>query len=520
MSMASRCKRAVILVHRWTGVATCVLMALWFASGMVMLFVGYPKLLPAERLAGLPALPPSSAGGCCVDPDALPGVNAATRLVLTSIRGRAHYVMTTPAGIAVFDATSGRRAGPVDGAGALEAARSFLPGAGARLAGQVVEDRWTHARALDAHRPLHVVELDDAAATRLYVSSATGQVLLDAPRAERAWNYVGAWLHWLYMFRSQPRDPVWSWTVIALSAAGTVAALAGALNGIWRWRFAGRYKSGARTPFRAGAMRWHHVLGMAFGAVLLSWIFSGLMSMNPLGVFDARVRPDTAAFAGATPGARRLPVAVPDALARLQAQGFVPRELEWRVLGGEPYLLARDGAGRTRLLVADGAGIAVLVRWPDARLLAAARALLPAAPTGHARVAQYDAYYYKRGAQSMYGDDERRLPALRVDFGDAGATSAWIDPATGEVAASMDRAQRAGRWLFNLLHSWDLPAMLDASWAREAVLLLLGAGGLLLSGTAVAIGVRRLRTRFAGAPATVKPAGAARERRSSGTGAA
>ncbi|WP_296943021.1 PepSY-associated TM helix domain-containing protein [uncultured Massilia sp.] len=496
MSMASQGKRAVILAHRWTGVAMCVLMALWFASGMVMLFVGYPRLLPAERLAGLPPLPVQ---GCCVDPGTLPGVGDATRLVLTSIRGRPHYVTTTPAGVAAFDAATGRRAGPVDGAGALAAARTFLPGAGARLAGQVAEDRWTHARALDAHRPLHVVELDDAAATRLYVSSTTGQVMLDAPRAQRAWNYVGAWLHWLYMLRSQPKDPVWSWTVIALSAVGTLAALAGALNGIWRWRFAGRYKSGARTPFREAAMRWHHVLGMAFGAVLLAWIFSGLMSMNPLGVFDARLRPDLGAYAGATPGARRAPVAVPQALALLRAQGFAARELEWRVLGGEPYLLARDGADRTRLVVAGGAGAAVLARWSDARLLAAARALLPAAPVGQARVTDYDAYYYKRGAQSMYGDDDRRLPALRVDFGDAGATSAWIDPYTGDVAASMDRAQRAGRWLFNLLHSWDLPAMLAAGWVREAVLLVLGAGGLLLSGTAVVIGMRRLRKRFGAA---------------------
>ncbi len=45
----SHAKRLVFLVHRWTGVAACVLMALWVLSGIVMLFVGYPKLQPAER---------------------------------------------------------------------------------------------------------------------------------------------------------------------------------------------------------------------------------------------------------------------------------------------------------------------------------------------------------------------------------------------------------------------------------------------------------------------------------------
>jgi len=513
MATAPRIKRTVILVHRWTGVAACVLMALWFASGMTMLFVGYPKLLPAERLAGLPAL---AAQDCCVAPDALPGVADARKLVLTSVRGRPHYVMTTPAGVAAFDAATGRREGALDAAGALAAGRSFLPGATARDAGSVVEDRWTHARALDPHRPLHVVEMDDAAATRLYVSSATGQVMLDATRGERAWNYVGAWLHWLYMFRDQPRDPVWSWTVIVLSAVGTVSALAGALNGIWRWRFAGRYKGGAKTPFRDFSMRWHHVLGMVFGLVLLAWIFSGLMSMNPFGVFDARLKPDMAAYAGGTPGTRRLAVDPARALALLHDDGFAARELEWRVLAGEPYLLARDGTDRTRLVVADGAGVAVLARWPEARLLAAGTRLLPAAVQARARVTSYDAYYYRRQAQSMYGDDERRLPALRLDFADAGITWAYLDPYTGDVVASMDRAQRTGRWLFNLLHSWDLPPMLAAGWLREAVLLVLGIGGLLFSATAVVIGVRRLRLRWRAARDVLKRP----DRRSSGTGAA
>jgi hypothetical protein len=495
-------KRVVLLVHRWTGVLACVLMALWFASGMVMLFVGYPKLLPAERLAALPALPLE---GCCAGPEAaLAGSDGAgvRRLVLTSIGGRPHYLVESAKGsVFAVDAASGRREPPVGRAGALASARAFVPGAAAHYAGSVDEDRWTHSRIFVAHRPLHVVEMDDADATRLYVSSATGQVLLDATRAERAWNYVGAWLHWLYMFRNQPSDPVWSWLVIVLSAVGTVSALSGALNGIWRWRFAGRYKSGAKTPFRDATMRWHHLLGLVFGIALLAWIFSGLMSMNPLGVFDARKAPDRAAYAGGTPGSTRLAIAPAQALALLHQAGFEARELEWRVLAGEPYLLARDGVGRTRLVLADGAGFAVAAHWPEARLLEAARRLLPQAVAAVERVERYDAYYYRRQPQSMYGADERRLPALRVAFADPGATWAFIDVHTGEVAESMDSAQRTGRWLFNLLHSWDLPAMLDAGWWREAVLVLLGVGGLLFSVTAVVIGVRRIRKRVAAARA-------------------
>ncbi|HRE14495.1 MAG TPA: hypothetical protein PLD37_09900, partial [Usitatibacteraceae bacterium] len=59
-------KRWIYLLHRWIGIAVCLLMAMWFVSGVVMMYVGYPKLTPAERLARLPPL--ALPDGCCVAP--------------------------------------------------------------------------------------------------------------------------------------------------------------------------------------------------------------------------------------------------------------------------------------------------------------------------------------------------------------------------------------------------------------------------------------------------------------------
>src|ERR1700754_546987 len=44
---------AIVLLHRWLGVALCLLFAMWFASGIVMHFVPFPSLTEAERIAGL-----------------------------------------------------------------------------------------------------------------------------------------------------------------------------------------------------------------------------------------------------------------------------------------------------------------------------------------------------------------------------------------------------------------------------------------------------------------------------------
>src|SRR6202007_1828255 len=44
---------ALVLLHRWLGIAFCLLFAIWFASGIVMHFVPFPQLAEAERFAGL-----------------------------------------------------------------------------------------------------------------------------------------------------------------------------------------------------------------------------------------------------------------------------------------------------------------------------------------------------------------------------------------------------------------------------------------------------------------------------------
>ncbi|MGE8318376.1 MAG: PepSY-associated TM helix domain-containing protein [Comamonas sp.] len=495
MAMVSQARRLVFLLHRWTGVAACLLMALWVLSGVVMLFVGYPKLLPTERLG---ALPPLSATACCVPPEAALRHSQAPRAVrqitLTSIAGSPRYRLQEADGsLFVVDALSGARLPPADGPAALRSAASFLPGYRGTVLGLTQDDRWTHSGLLDAHRPLIRVRMDDPEASLLYVSSATGEVVMDVPRTQRYWNYVGAWLHWVYMFRDGSKDAVWSWLVIGLSALGTFSALAGGLVGIWRWRFAGRYKSGSRSPYREFQMRWHHITGLVFGGVLLAWIFSGLMSMNPLGIFSpAGARPDPAAYRQGVPGSVRPALSPGAALALLEAEGFAARELEWKVLGGEPYLLALDQSGASRLLTGHDGHYRVQPTLEPDRLAQAARRLLPDGIRSASLLDRHDAYYYRRGTASMYGGAPRELPVLRVQFDDPGRTIAYLSLHSGELVLSVDAAQRRGRWLFNFLHSWDLSWMLRQAFWRGATLVALSLGALALAVTGVVLGYRRL----------------------------
>ncbi|WMJ69364.1 PepSY domain-containing protein [Stenotrophomonas sp. 24(2023)] len=495
MSWSARGKRWTYLTHRWLGIGGCVLMLLWFLSGMVMLFIGYPKLTPQERLAATAPLAASGLRGLDVLPPALQARPESVALRL--LRGQPVYLVRAGKDAGAWSARDGRPLPAVDTATAAQSAAAFA-GADAHAVAPVGEDRWTHSGALDPHRPLYRVEVGGPAPASLYVSSRTGEVVLDAPYAQQRWNYVGAWLHWVYMIRMQPRDPVWTWTVIVLSALCSIAAFSGVLVGVWRWRFQGRYRSGAKTPYTEPWMRWHHLLGLMASALVCTWIFSGLMSMNPAGLFSSeRSGGAMDAYRGPPPSldsAVAQPAHVLDALADA---GFAPVELQWRRMGGALYALAFDRTGEVRVV---NARLQIARQLPRVQVEQAARSLVAAPVLTATVIERTDAYYYARAAEAMNGAASRRLPALKLTYADPAATTAYIELATGDVVLVMGQRERVGRWLFNFLHSWDLPVMLGAAGTRQAILLLLSLGGTALCSTALVIAWRRLRRKFGAAP--------------------
>ncbi|MCW2271594.1 PepSY domain-containing protein [Pseudomonas sp. JUb96] len=489
-------KRYLYLWHRWLGIVLCLFMALWFVSGVVMLYVGYPALTPAERLAPLPPLP---AHPCCVGLDkalAASGEQAAPHSVkLTSIANQPRYLLSYPGKPQVaIDARSGRRIAALGEADALLAGAAFARGAGVQYLGLVDQDMWSHSRALDSERPFHVVQVDDAEQRRLYISQHNGRVVRDVTAQERLWNWVGAWLHWLYPLRGGVFDHWAADVVIYLSLAGTVAAILGQVIGLMRWRFAKPYRSGSRSPYSGGFARWHHIGGLLFGVVLIAWIFSGLVSMRPWQLFASQSTLSQAAYRGAELRPEAFALSAETALARFHQVGFEPRELDWRITGGVAYLVAYDRTGDRRVLPAAGISEPYL-QVPGTILEHGALAMQPDAQVDFLWLTGYDFYYFARAEPSMYAQQRKPLPMLRVRFDDPASTWVHIDPYSGEVIEQLDQRMRVYRWLFNLLHSWDWLPLLERPLLREALIIAFSVGGFVISVSGVVLGWRRLHPR-------------------------
>lgn len=488
-------KRILFLTHRWLGIALCLFMGMWFFSGVVMMYVGYPRLTTLERLERLPDL---DLAGCCVSLDeailATGMADSPKGVRLTTVASLPRYLMTfDKQRVIAVDARNGRRIEAVSASDAVEAATSFSKGEAVYL-DQVDEDAWTHSKALDAHRPLHRIRVRDEDETLLYVSSNTGEIVRNATQTERAWNWVGAWIHWLYPFRGGMVDKQWHDIVVYTSLLATVLAVSGMVIGMMRWRFKGTYSNKSRSPYRASFMRWHHFLGLVFGLLAVTWIFSGLMSMNPWKVFDSGGKPlDERKFSGGAIKAGSFPAELRSLLDKAYSESTRPRELEYRMLDGKGYIIGFGGGGKTKI-IPTSKDERSLDMYSFDFLEALGSRLVPGAKVVYSEVlSKYDFYYYARAPHTMSGPVEKRLPVLRLKFDDPNSTWVHLDPYTGAVVGKLDTRQRVKRWLFALLHSWDWLPLLERRPLWDAFLILTSIGGFLISCTGIVIGWHRLR---------------------------
>ncbi|MEG8054934.1 TonB-dependent receptor [Sphingomonas aerolata] len=283
-------RRWLYLIHRWIGIASCLFFAMWFLSGLVMLYVPYPSLSPAEKLVGSEAIdwaavnvPPPLDGGRLHAGAVARDARRRACLARDRVGWNAHHFR----GQSRYCPATGRCSLRRSGRWPLwqrtdEARRTADPGS--------VDGCWR----LDRHRPLWKVALANASGTEAYVSSNTGAVVQVTTRRERFWNWLGSVPHWLYPTVLRRDQTIWRQVVLWASGPCIAAAVAGMWIGIPRTRIgARRFKGGRTTPYD-GWMLWHHVAGLVGGIFLIAWIFSGWLSVDPGHLFRG-TKPDDAA---------------------------------------------------------------------------------------------------------------------------------------------------------------------------------------------------------------------------------
>ena len=471
--------RVLIYTHRWLGIAVGFLVTIWFLSGIVMMYARMPALDDAERLARLPAIRPASIR---VDPPAVDG--EVSRFSIGSLEGRPVYRIVTGGRRQLVFADTGDDVPAVAGDQALRIARAFAGIGAVRYDARLRDaDQWTFN--LRRQMPVHRIEVDDSAATRLYVSEQGGEVIGKTTAAGRRWGWLGAVMHWLYFAPLRRRAGLWSNIIIVLSLAGSALCIVGLAWGLWRIAPMRGYRLRHHlqwTPY-SFLMRWHHYLGLIFGVTTLLWVFSGLLSMDPWAwspdttpTRDQRLRLAGGAISLSELSGARIKRAL---------EAFTPRpakEIEIVRFRGSYYASAAEG-----IVSFDAPHFGAAGQLPPDLVMGAAAVMMPGVQIdGMHWMEDYDAYYYDRTRR-------RSLPVLRVRYADAQATWLYVDPRHGTIARKEERLSRINRWLYHGLHSLDFPFLYYRRPLWDAAVIVLSVGGLLLSLTTTTASWRRVR---------------------------
>ncbi|MCP3390810.1 PepSY domain-containing protein [Bradyrhizobium sp. CCGB12] len=473
---------AIVLLHRWLGIAFCLLFAMWFASGIVMHFVPFPSLTEAERFAGLVPVDREETRISVADAVAASGIADATRVRLIERSDGPVYIVSGPSRSRAVHASDGRDASVMSADAALTIVQGYarqrgLDAARAAIVGRSDYDQWTVPNGFDRHRPLFRAALGDANGTELYVSSLTGEIVLDTTRSERGWNWAGSVLHWIYPTVLRSNWALWDQVVWTLSLLALIAAMLGAVLGIVRIQPRGGRIS---SPYR-GWHALHHLMGLAAMFFVLTWIFSGWLSMDHGRLFSrGQLTPTEAGVMNAAPDWREA------ALLDRQPISASAREAEWFAFNGNVYRRDRIGLHDQTMIRAGGTPRDGGTAFLDVREIGELMARLAAGCAASSVLADNDDYPARSAVPGA--------PVYRSTCGDL-----WfdVDGADGSVLQRLDPSRRAYRWLYGALHTLDFPILLARPRLRDVVIVGLCTLGLVFSVTGIVIGWRRLRSSLA-----------------------
>jgi hypothetical protein len=509
-------RKAVILSHRYLGIALSLLFVVWFASGITMMYAGgMPRLIPDERLERLAPvdlravrLTPSEAAR-----KAEADGGAAT---LLTVMDRPAYRVNS---FTVF-ADNGEILEEVDATQAATIVSRFMkmPTSQITYLGTITEsDQWTIGQS--RQMPLHKFQVDDPGRTQLYVSAWLAEVTMITTRRSRTLAWLGTIPHWFYFSTLRANQPLWYQIVVWTSGLGVVLALLGLILGVTQYRWS-RPRPTSGIPY-SGWMRWHYITGVIFGVFTLTWVFSGMLSMEPYGwATQPGLQIPREAFTGGAVDLGRFAAMDPAKWDQVMAGREAIKEVEFLRIHDEPYYGVRTArvltepwrrerlhqpynvSGRlqgNRIFVhAETLAIRDEPFSADA-ILARMTQAVPDVPVVDAQLLQeYDSYYYSRGGQTP-------LPILRVKFADPDQTWVYVDPEVSQVVARIHKLDRVERWIYNGLHSLDFSFWYNRRPLWDIGVLTLMLGGLASSGIGLWLGIRRLRRGVKDVTASLSP---------------
>ena len=483
-------------IHRILGTLLSILFFVWFLSAFVMMYHRFPRVSEKEKLLKLELLANTK--------DSLPNIaeiiNKIPRdekirsLVLNRQLDQTFFEIHTDQKEYQIPATPSDTILSIDKRYILQSASLWNKENINKIDTLNALDTWIPFEKLKKELPIYKIYFNDKEKTELYLSSHSGEALQLSNRQERAWAWLSAIPHWAYFSWLRQNTILWKRTMITLTTLGCLMVIAGCWITVDIWRKNSRRSRHSFSPYRKKWYHWHYVSGIFFGIFVLTFTFSGMMSLNSTPEWSTSKK-------GTNPSKKIQALSVrPDQFKTDYRQVLATypkaKTIKWNCFGDHPYYLLKEDH-KTRYIDACDTIIKPL-ELTEEDVYSAIRNVYQKDSTvqlSAIKISSLDHFEtYYRDMSAMYRG-QSQLPVWKVNINDSKNSVYYIHPNTAQIRF-VDNTARWKYWTYTALHRMRLPGLNSNGTLRKGILWVLLLGGTVVSATGIALSVYYIRKKY------------------------
>ena len=447
--------RIIQRLHRFTGVTIAVFFIMWFVTGIILLYHGYPRVTATDHYRHMQRIDPDGLPDVCD----IPGLSDTAAVMTLSVGNRLGETVWSISGINRHTATP-MDAKPETGGyfvisgDSLIAAKSLTgsdidsiahvwcsEGSIVRIDTLNARQQWVMYERYEKSLPILRYYFDDEERSEVFISLKTGEVLQTTTFSQRVWSWIGAIPHKLYIPVLRKDVKRWENVLLAGGLFCLVAALSGMYMGIYYCVANRRKHNDFGSPFKKRIWRHHHISGLIFGIFLIAWGVSGSLAMQRVPKGLGEYKGDYCVRSSKLWGKQPL---------RLEDYRLDYRELfktykdiksiSWEHFGNIPAYLVVNGTEEVYVDASREGVVVPLDLSRDAVEQAVKRYFGKDARFSMTLMDKYDEYYLSRPGGYP-------LPVWKVEVENPDGSRMYISPSDGYVKY-LNHNRMAKKWLF------------------------------------------------------------------------
>lgn len=466
----NRLTKMMQTTHKVLGTLLSILFLVWFLSGLVMIYHTFPKVSQADRLARMDLLSHRSLPDIATMEQHREIQEPIRQLSLSSYMGQTCFQVGGGSASQLIPADSSEQLPAIDEAYLRSVASRWNPAPVARIDTLNRLEQWIPFGSLKREFPIYKFHFADAEKHQLYLSSQSGNVLQYTDRKSRFWAWLGAIPHWIYFTSLRQDVKLWSDVVVWLSGIGCLMCVAGLYMGIRAWLIGRR--RGQLSPYKKFWYKWHYLTGLLFGLPVLTFCFSGMMSLSRVQEWGIEAKlpfQPMQELQKLAPAPADYPL---DYRQVIEAYPMQIRQMEWSHFGSIPLYKLYTDQGE-QVIDARQAGKVVPLQLTADEVVNMLSEIHTDKPTEVKLIDRYDSYY-------IHAKRKLDLPVWKITFNDVDKSCYYVHPLTGQCRY-VNRPARWNHWSYPALHSLHFRLLADHPLLWSLVMWCLMIGGTFVS---------------------------------------